>query len=287
MIFRALYNVLPVTRLKILLAGFLYRLTRIFVWKNELQIVRNGIKYQIDLREGLDLSLFLFGNFQKHVSQNPLVKWPSDAVIIDVGANVGMMSLQFATKIPHGKVYAFEPTDYAFGKFKNNLKLNPDLAARIQVFKSFVSDKQADIADIVAYSSWKIAGGNEEGDNLHPVHSGTAKVTTGAGSVRLDDFVVMENLKRLDFIKIDTDGHEYEVLGGAKEAIERFRPTLIFEIGRYVMVDKGIDFDFYHHYFSKLNYKLLDAANGKEVTLENFKKLIPQKGTIDLLALPL
>lgn len=274
------------TRIKILIAGVLYRITRIFVWKNELQITRNKINYQVDLREGLDLSLFLFGNFQKHVNQNPFVKLSLNAVVIDVGANVGVMSLEFAAKVPQGKVYSFEPTDYAFGKFQKNMSLNPNLSERISLFKSFVSDKKSETADIVAYSSWKIAGKNEDGDQLHPIHSGTAKATTRTGSVRLDDFVVMENLNRLDFIKIDTDGHEYEVLKGAVETLRRFKPILIFEIGRYAMTEKGIDFDFYDEYFSQLRYKLLDAASGREVTLTNYKRLIPQKGTIDLLALP-
>ncbi len=67
-----------------------------------------------------DLSLFLFGGFQKHVSQSRFFSIPPDGVIFDIGANAGIMSLQFARPIPQGRVYSFEPTHFAFVKLQKN-----------------------------------------------------------------------------------------------------------------------------------------------------------------------
>jgi len=39
---------------------------------------------------------------------------PDDAVILDVGANIGSISLPLANSCPNGTVYTFEPTDFAF-----------------------------------------------------------------------------------------------------------------------------------------------------------------------------
>ena len=72
----------------------------------------------MDLSEGIELSLYLFGNFQKHIINNKILHFKADDVIIDVGANVGIMSLQFAARVPHGRVYSFEPTYYAFENLK-------------------------------------------------------------------------------------------------------------------------------------------------------------------------
>ena len=90
-----------------------------------------------------------------------------------------------------------------------------------------------------------------------------------------------------DLIKIDTDGHEYEVFKGAEQVIAKYRPRVIFEIGLYVMEEKMIDFDFYFNYFQKLNYQLIDTKSGATIRLGNYRKHIPKKGSTDLIAIPL
>lgn len=277
-------NNLPLTRIKIFIAKILYVFTRIFVRGDIHVIQRGGITYEIDLSEGLDLSLYWFGNFQSHVSKNKYLKLPEDAVILDIGANIGVMSLQFSELVPKGKVYAFEPTHYAYKKLQKNLELNPLLQSRIITNQTFVTSPDKIDNEIVAYSSWKVGRAQESEE--HPVHGGTAMSAEGVGSLTLDDFCEKENIKRIDFIKIDTDGHEPDVLNGALKILAGFRPKLIFEIGQYVMEEKGIDFDFYAKIFGKLDYKLFNSSNLKEINLSNYKKFVPKKGTIDILAIP-
>src|ERR1043166_7297998 len=114
---------LPITRLKIFAAKILYKFTTLFAGRKRRVIVRNGVKYEVDLSEGIELSLFLFGKYQSHITANPFLKIPADGVILDVGANVGLMTLQFASVVPNGKVYAFEPTFYALERLKKNIAL--------------------------------------------------------------------------------------------------------------------------------------------------------------------
>jgi len=276
---------LPLTRIKIGIAKILYFFVSIFYGKKPRIVNQNGILFEVDLSEGIDLSLFLFGNFQKHVTNNKLIALPKDAIIIDIGANFGVMSLQFAKIASEGKVYSFEPTYYALTKFNRNLELNPELAKRIEVINSFLSARSAANADIKAYSSWKV--NDEKSSDMHPEHLGAAKSTEGVGAMSLDDFCKNKQLDKLDFIKIDTDGHEYEILQGAKETLAKYRPQLIFEIGLYVMTEKNIDFSFYSNYFKSLNYKMYDSTSTDIITLENHKEYIPKKGTIDIIAKPL
>ena len=276
---------LPITRIKIFGAKILYRLTTLFVGKEKRIIDREGVKYEIDLAEGIELSLFLFGKFQSHITSNPFLKVKNDGVILDIGANVGLMTLQFAKMVPHGKVISFEPTFYALERLKKNLSLNPTLASNVEVVNSFVSEKSDINPGIVAYSSWKVNG--ERGAQDHPVHLGTPKSAEGVPSVSLNDYVNKAGLKRIDFIKIDTDGHEYEVFKGAAEAIAKFRPKIIFEIGLYVMDEKKITFDFYFRYFTDLCYELIDTKSGARINMTNYKTHIPLKGSTDLIALPL
>lgn len=284
MLRRFIYSNFPITKILIGCAKILYFFVTLFYGKKTRIIVRNKITYEVDLSEGINLSLFVFGSFQKHVVKSKLLSIPKDGVIIDVGANFGLMTLPFAQLAPQGKVYSFEPTHYALEKLKRNISLNPELASRITVINSFVSATSGENANIKAFSSWKV--NNEKAEVMHPTHLGAAKPTDGVGSITLNDFCRKENISRLDFIKIDTDGHEYEVLKGAEEVIAKYRPDIIFELGLYVMTERGIDFSFYGNYFKKLNYRLYDEASKSLITLENYKKYIPARATIDVIAKP-
>jgi FkbM family methyltransferase len=280
---RVFLNRLPLTRIKVSLARVLYALMHSVDRRDERIIRRNGIVYAVDLREGLDLSLFLFGTFQRHVTHASGVRIESRApVILDIGANVGIMSLTFAARYPQAIVYAFEPTDYAFRRLQRNLALNPHLASRIRPIKAFVSQRTARAATITAYSSWPLTGAAER----HPVHRGTAQPATATPAVTLDGFCRDQALARIDLVKIDTDGHEFEVFLGAREALKKYRPFVVFEVGRYVMDDKGIDFGFYERMLLPLGYTLRNSSTGTPIHSGNARWEIPAKGTIDVAAIP-
>jgi FkbM family methyltransferase len=275
---------LPITRLKIAVAKLLYKATTLVVGKSKRIIKRRGVTYEADLSEGIDLSTFLFGSYQKHVLKNRFTALQSDSVVFDVGANVGTMTLEFARTCTRGKVFSFEPTHYALERLKRNLELNPDLAVRVQVINSFVTKQSSANPSIVAYSSWKVDGGRTGRE--HPVHLGTPQSADGVPAISLDDFCCRQQLKRVDFIKIDTDGHEHQVLMGAHETIERYRPRVLFEIGQHAMAENNIDFSFYNDFFGDLKYSLFDTKTSRPVSLENYRRCIPALGTTDLIAVP-
>ena len=56
----------------------LYHMLRLLGVSSAHTIERNGMRYQVDLAEGIDLSLFLFGHFQKHVTHNNLFNLPQN-----------------------------------------------------------------------------------------------------------------------------------------------------------------------------------------------------------------
>lgn len=270
-----------ITKFKLFIAKILYCLTKLFYKKNIRKINRHGVTFEIDLSEGIELHLFLFGNFQKHVINNKLLNIPKDSVIFDVGANVGTMSLFLAKKHQLSTIYAFEPTYYAMNKFKKNLSLNPELGTQIHPIQCFISSKTAKNTALKAYSSWKIS---EKSQQQHYIHGGTAMPANDIPSVSLDDFCIEHNITRLDFIKIDTDGHEFDVFLGSENIINKFKPIIVFEIGIYVMEDRGITFEDYLNYFNRLNYILYTTKEVHKLTKDNYKKYIPHYGTIDVIA---
>jgi FkbM family methyltransferase len=240
------------------------------------------VKFEIDLSEGIDLSLFLFGKFQSHVYKNRLLQLPEDAVIFDIGANIGSICLPLACSLPHSSVYAFEPTDYAFTKLKRNIELNVQLGSRIRAIQAFVSSEKSSCSQLVAFSSWKMTHSTE---TKHPVHGGTPKEATKQQTT-IDDFVIEHDISKLDFLKIDTDGYEFEVLNGAVGSLRRFRPFIVFELMLYALEEKGLKYSDFESLLFPMGYRFLDAQTGQTLKQSNIEKVVPRNGGIDVLALP-
>ena len=93
------------------------------------------------LSEGIDLSIFLFGNFENELILMIEKLSNKEFDIIDIGANIGVHTLQFAKNYEKAKIYSIEPTAFAYEKLKKNVDLNLDLKDRIHLFQTFISNK--------------------------------------------------------------------------------------------------------------------------------------------------
>ena len=278
-----LWHRLPMTRIKLLIARALYEILHLMRVSDKKRIQRSGIHYDVDLTEGIDLSLFLFGGFQRHIITHKYISLPQAAIVFDIGANIGTMAMNFARQMPESFIYAFEPTHYAFEKLNRNLSLNPDLAKRIQTIQLFVFDRSGSSGDIRAYSSWKIDGSARHN---HPLHGGMIQDTDGVSAVSLDDFCIENHIPHVDLIKIDTDGYELRVLQGARQTLGKYIPYVIFEIGLYTLNEQQVGFDQYYNYLRTFDYTLINSKNGQVVTLDNYWRQIPLKSTTDIIAIP-
>ena len=92
---------------------------------------RGGIVWELDLREGIDFAIYLQGGFEPAALREYRRVVKPGSVALDIGANIGSHTLPLAQIVgPSGRVYSFEPTDYAFEKQLRNLSLNRDLSKR-------------------------------------------------------------------------------------------------------------------------------------------------------------
>jgi len=274
---------IPLTRLRLVAARVLHWIVRLGVRSNQRQVRRAGISYELDLAEGIDLAVFVFGSFQGHVTKSKLHRLPSDGVVFDVGANMGSLTFAFAKQVPNGEVHAFEPAHSAFMRLRRNVDLNPGLAEQIRCTQAFVSNEAVPNSPLIAYSSWKV----DASESLrHPVHGGSIGATDGVPSITLDGYCRVNAIDRVNLLKIDTDGHEWLVLDGARGLIDSFRPYVIFEVGLYLLHERGVRFEQYLDFFDSFGYSLLNSSNGKAITAGNFLTRIPLNSTIDVLAVP-
>jgi FkbM family methyltransferase len=209
---------------------------------------RDGIRYQLDLSQVIDIGIFV-GGWEPQTMQILRNNVLPGQIVIEVGSNIGAHTLTLASLVGrNGKVYAFEPTDYAQAKLRRNLSINPHLIERVEIRSNMVTnhDLATPIRDLRA--SWKLDINEYSPEQVV------------APAISLDAFVSELSLSTVDFIKIDVDGYDYKVLQGARALIERFRPQLLVELCEYALNRQG---DSVRDIFALL------TALGYRATLEN------------------
>ncbi len=252
---------------------------------NSVTVSRGGLRWRLDLSEGIDFAIYLLGAFERSTvnTLQKLVK-PGD-VVFDIGANIGAHTLSLAKSVgPAGRVYAFEPADFAFAKLRANLALNPELDARTFSRQILLSARAADQPEAEIYASWPL----ESTDSVHPKHRGVLVTAKGATVDTLDRFVERQGLERLDLIKMDVDGHESPVLQGGLGVLRRFRPILVMELSPYVHREHHHDFALFVALLREAGYSLQDAKNWRPLPLDAAKleELIPDGASINAIARP-
>lgn len=227
------------------------------------QCRRGGLQWALDLNEGIDLSIYLLGAYEPRTLRAYARLIRPGAVVFDIGANIGAHTLHFARLVgPNGRVYAFEPTDFACAKLRANLALNPALAPRVSLQQFFLVADRTVAPPAAVAASWPVADDTGDVNAWH----GRDEDSHQATAVTADDFCAEAGLTRLDFVKLDVDGHEWSVLQGFRATLARFRPILVVEIAPFIYAGaKAQEFDDFISFLAGLGYRFTDANTGREV----------------------
>ena len=131
------------TNSKFIIGSIISKILLFFLSDKKRVINRNNIKYEIDLKEGIDLGIFLGIKNEKNLFKiKNYIDPKKKNTIVDIGANIGSVSLPLAKLFHSSTIISVEPTYYAFSKLKKNLNLNPNFKKRIKIYNSFISDKK-------------------------------------------------------------------------------------------------------------------------------------------------
>lgn len=156
--------------------------------------------------------------------------WSSEnhaSIMYDIGANIGIYSLYAALKSRLNCIYSFEPVHNNFNSLQNNVVLNHKLNINPLniAISNFSGLQDLYISDSRIGNSGAQLGAavNENGENFKPVL--TQKVLCSS----LDDLVSIFNIPIPNYIKIDVDGKERDIILGMKNILnsESLRSLLI------------------------------------------------------------
>ena len=249
---------------------------------------RGGILWELNLRQGIDFAIFLQGHFEPNTIKIYKNYVRTGFVVLDIGANIGAHTLPLALIVgDSGKVIAFEPTDYAFEKLQKNLSLNETLASCVTAIQALlVANTSKALPDAIP-SSWSLDKGVQNNANIHPIHRGTFNSLKGAVPMRLDDWLQRNPVSRIDFIKMDVDGYEIDVLEGATQTLLAHRPVIVMELAPYIFEERGRKFIELVKILKKQNYSCSTFSGDPLALDESLEKKIKKGCSINVILRPI
>jgi FkbM family methyltransferase len=158
---------------------------------------------------------------QEFVSE--VAKLPEAAVIVDVGANIGVTSMIASRIHQRGKVIAFEPSPKAFLCLSKTASYN-----NIKNCKIINKALGSQTGSISFVESEFLAGSYVAADAAEQSNAQVELTTLDAVAEEL-------KLDRLDLLKIDVEGFELDVLLGATKTIEKFKPKIFMEFNSFAI----------------------------------------------------
>ena len=194
---------------------FKYSIVNIFYWifKRILFIIQR-FKYPLEIE--VFITFYIFGLKQYNIKNIFEVK--NDSVVFDIGAFKGDTAYFFSKKCSNkARIYAFEPDENNYKvllKIKDKYKLNNVIASNI-----LFSNSETEINFLSM-------------DLNRPAVKMKSKT--------IDKFVEENNFEKIDYIKMDVEGAERNILEGAIKTIKKFKPSLaiaIYHGGKLFMED--------------------------------------------------
>jgi FkbM family methyltransferase len=190
-----------------------------------------GAQLEVNPNEGIGRELLRQGVFDIAVSETAWRLLEPGDLAVDVGANIGYMTSLFAARVgTQGCVESFEPHPRIFARLRQNvesLRRSGPPAAEVTLHDCALGDTDGRTQLIEP----RIFGINEGASTVTPAPGGLPGAPAeGSFEIRIARFDTVLNGRQVGLLKVDVEGFEAQVLGGAQRALARRRIRhLIYE----------------------------------------------------------
>ncbi|RMG59207.1 MAG: FkbM family methyltransferase [Bacteroidetes bacterium] len=187
---------------------------------------------------GFDRYLFYFSRFKIHTLRwdgprregdflHFLSLLPADAVVLDIGANIGIMTVLMARQCPQGQVYAFEPVPENFralSRVVSHYRLPNVSLHQVALGEQAGTIRMAMpvLKGVRMQGLTHVDHGSIDGYEGEYVHYEVPQAS-------LDGWSFAEGT-RIHALKMDVENYEQYVLSGARQLLETHRPMLYIEL---------------------------------------------------------
>ena len=223
-------------------------------------MLQADIKLRCDLTKFLQRHLYFFGGYEKEYCDYWMKLAPHAAIIFDIGANVGLYSLLAAAANPASRIHAFEPTPEIGEAFRENIRLNS--FRNIVVNALGVGNRSGE-----AFLQ-RFMGGEDIYDGMNFISVQKSESSNlPINVITITDYCRQNGIVRIDLMKMDIEGGEYDALLGAKNLLESKSIGCIF----LELVESQAN-RFGH---STVEIKRLLANGGYQIFTLHANKLVP------------
>ena len=183
------------------------------------------------------IAIYFFDLIDKYFHQKKIIKSLKKnkiaiSTFIDVGAHKGLYTDLINKNFKLKKIFMFEPQANIYKFLKNKYKKNK----KISIFNNALSNKKSINKLNINYHDLTSSLSELDENNLYLKLKSKLFGTTSKNIVykkekvktfKLDDIILKKKINKIDLIKIDTEGHEMQVLEGLKKKIKTVRCLLI------------------------------------------------------------
>lgn len=218
---RLLLDVFRDTPLKRIIQPIAVKLHRGMSARGIKRIKYLGFNWRLDIRNFLERDIYL-ENWELPETALCKSKIKKDMIVFDIGANIGYYSVLYSSFVgKNGKVYAFEPVNHYYQHLIEHLNMNH--IENVQAEKVILSNKKGFLEIFPGESSARVdlPDGDQSAWKKH--------LKEEVQTITIDEYVKEKGITRLDFVKLDVDGHESFILEGAKDTLSKFSPLILLE----------------------------------------------------------
>lgn len=196
----------------------------------------------------IERNILSLGTYEDEINKVIRLSLKPGGVAIDIGANIGLQTLRMSQCVgTEGSVISFEPLEYLRKKFNRNIALNN--VSNIQLLPFALSDVESTAEFKIDTHNWNQGtfniAGSGEGNEVQTVEIKIA-----------DELPEIKALKRLDLIKIDVEGFEFNVLKGLTNTLGKHKPRIIFEYDENYWLANGQDMRKCYRFLQSFNYSV-------------------------------
>ncbi len=238
-----------------------------------------GIRVRVPKHQNfLNEKFYLYGKIIPDYDTGWSIELSRDAkIIFDIGCNIGVNAILFNKFSSMKRIYLFEPNPDALSLAVENSILN-GFSKKVRIFNYCISNENNKILEF--YSVLEGAAGS-----LYEDYSSTAKDLNNSYDVKtktIDKICADENVIP-DFVKIDVEGHEFQVLEGSKRTALNGKTKFLVEIHSSKLLPIEENLDRVINWAKSISYKVLYLAKMKFI---NDSESIKNRGRCHLLLVP-
>jgi FkbM family methyltransferase len=220
-------------------------------------LCKNGdFFWKLDRTSGVDNSIIRTGFFEPQSIELVSHYVKPGMVAMDVGANFGYYAIQMSKLVgSNGTVHAFEPSSRFRERLIEHIRLNHCENIIVNNFGLSDGEKvlQLQESDDTATLRWWYK-------STLPIRQEEIQLKT------LDSYVKKHKIDRVDFIKVDIDGHEPKFIAGATKMLKRFQPAILIEFMQLALKLNDSDVEILAGTLKSLGYELRSEKTGKPFT---------------------